>query len=72
MLAPFFNLAAASPGRQRALRNLVGAHVLIAGLAVVALAGRSNAAMIAGNVLLVLGIVEGALLIGWRLAQLPK
>src|SRR5207247_1724284 len=71
-LASFFNLAAASPGRQRALRNLVGAHVLIAGLAVVALAGRSNAAMIAGNVLLVLGIVEGALLIGWRLAQLPK
>ena len=45
---------------------------LALGLAVVALAGRSNAAMIAGNVLLVLGIVEGALLIGWRLAQLPK
>src|SRR5262245_15333655 len=72
MLAHFFHLAAVSPGRQRALRNLVGAHVLIAGAATLALVGRSGASMIAGNLLLVLGIVEGALLIGWRLAQLPK
>ena len=28
--------------------------------------------MILGNVLLVAGIVEGALLLGWRLTQLPK
>src|SRR5262245_63327660 len=72
MLAHFFHLAAVSPGRQRALRNLVAAHVLIAGAATLALVGRSGASMIAGNLLLVLGIVEGALLIGWRLTQLPK
>src|SRR5207247_73917 len=68
----FFNLAAVRPGRQRAFRNLVGAPALIAGLAAIALIGRPSAAMIAGNLLLIAGIVEGAFLIGWRLTQLPK
>ncbi len=72
MFSPFFILAAVSPSRQRALRTLIVAHVLIAGLGAVA-AGRSlEAAAIIGNMLLVLGIVEGALVLGWRLTQLPK
>lgn len=68
----FFSLAMTSPGRQHAFRRLVIAHALIAAIAVLALRGRGDSASILGNVLLVLGIVEGALVIGWRLTQLPK
>jgi hypothetical protein len=71
MWYPFFALAAQSPGRQRALRHAAVAHVLV-------LAGggwsllNHSAATVLGHVLLVAGIVEGAVLVGWRLAQLPK
>src|SRR5438128_2559912 len=68
----FFSLAMTSPGRQRAFRHLVIAHGLIAGIGVLAVQGREDAASLLGNVMLVLGIVEGALVIGWRLTQLPK
>lgn len=34
--------------------------------------GRSDPVVLLGHVLLVAGIVEGAVLIGWRLTQLPK
>jgi hypothetical protein len=72
-LAPFFRLAALSPTRQRTLRLLAGAHVALVGLIAwaTALSG-TRSPMVLGNVLLVAGIVEGALLIGWRLTQLPK
>ncbi len=73
MLTPFFTLAAVSPGRQRTFRLLVVAHLLVlVCAAAVALARRPNGGPVLGHALLVLGIIEGALLIGWRLTQLPK
>lgn len=72
MLTPFFKLAAVSPPRQRAFRFLVVAHVLLVTLTLSALAGDPKLAVYLGHLLLVAGIVEGALLVGWRLAQLPK
>jgi hypothetical protein len=75
-LAPFFRLAAVSPTRQRTFRCLLTTHLVVIALAVGATmlkgVGRSRDTMLLGNGLLVLGIVEGALLIGWRLTQLPK
>jgi hypothetical protein len=79
MLRSFFALAAVSPGRQQAFRQIVFAHLLlvIGGAGVLHAYARSvgdNAAgaPILGHVLLITGIVEGAMLIGWRLTQLPK
>jgi hypothetical protein len=73
MLSPFFTLAAVSPGRQRTFRSLVVAHLLILGGGVAGLfASASQGRPLLGHVLLISGIVEGALLIGWRLTQLPK
>ena len=70
----FFRLAAVSPTRQQTFRCLVAAHVAMIGVVVGGMIlGRSlKNPMVLGNVLLVAGIVEGALLIGWRLTQLPK
>src|SRR5262249_47581141 len=60
--------------RQRSFRSLVCAHVVLAAIGAVVLGLRPGtaSALIVGNLLLVAGIVEGALMIGWRLAQLPK
>src|SRR6266849_944741 len=75
MVAAFFTLAAQSPGRQRTFRNLVVVHIL---LLVGTAWGLSRMEEVRkpmvhlGHVMLVAGIVEGAALIGWRLAQLPK
>src|SRR5882672_7742915 len=73
-MLPFFTLAAVSPSRQRALRTLLAAHLAAFGLTVLGLqlAGALARPLAVGNVLLILGIVEGALLVGWRLTQLPK
>jgi len=75
MLYPFFALAAQSPGRQRVLRNMVVAHVLLLTAASWGLL-ESRAApkplIHLGHIALVAGIVEGAALVGWRLVQLPK
>jgi len=70
---PFFALAMRSPTRQYAFRRAVVAHVLfVASVAwPVHLHGPASAALL-GQALLVAGIVEGAVLIGWRLTQLPK
>jgi hypothetical protein len=73
MLSPFFALAFVSPGRQRAFRTLAVAHVLtLTVAALVVLAEPDARRPLVGHVLLVAGIVEGALLLGWRLTQLPK
>lgn len=74
MLAPFFVLAAVSPSRQRGFREMVAAHLLLlAGLAFAATrVGRDGSLAFVGLFLLTAGIVEGALLVGWRLTQLPK
>jgi hypothetical protein len=73
-LPSFFHLAAVSPGRQRTFRYVVSAHLLVLAGCVVGMRwqGPVPPAVLLGNVLLIAGIVEGALLIGWRLAQLPK
>lgn len=73
MLLPFFTLAMVAPQRQRSLRTAAAAHVALLGAALtgVALSATRSAPLI-GQALLVAGIVEGALLVGWRLTQLPK
>src|SRR5947209_5214266 len=73
MLAATLRLAAISPGRQQALRRAVVGHVAL----LLACAGwlrvhTENAPTILAFVLLTAGIVEGAVLLGWRLTQLPK
>src|SRR5205823_1643711 len=84
MLMQFFKLAAVSPGRQRSFRSLVITHLLIlaCGAALLlkptprepgpAAGAEATYLPILGHVLLILGILEGALLHGWRLTQLPK
>src|SRR5687767_1122930 len=74
MLGHFFTLAAASPTRRSALRRVLLAHVAALGLVLVFLdASEAGVGRLAvGNLLIIAGIVEGALLIGWRLTQLPK
>jgi len=73
-MTPFFIQAAVSPGRQRFFRNLVGVHLLIVAtaLAIMRATPGSNGLILFGSFLLVTGIVEGALMIGWRLTQIPK
>jgi hypothetical protein len=71
MLVPFFTLAMAAPQRRHAFHLLVLAHVtLLVSLFVASALGLG--ALLLGNALLIAGIVEGALLLGWRLTQLPK
>lgn len=74
MLYPFLALAATSPGRQLAFRRAVGAHVVVLAGSAWAVSSMAPAAagLVFGQVLLTLGIVEGAVLLGWRLTQLPK
>ncbi|HTU23680.1 MAG TPA: hypothetical protein VMG10_36925 [Gemmataceae bacterium] len=74
MFYPFFALVAQSPTRQATFRRLVCLHLLILGGACWSL-GREpvgRPAIWLGHLALVAGIVEGALLIGWRLTQLPR
>src|SRR6185437_3846584 len=74
MFYPFFALAAQSPTRQATFRRLVRMHLLILAGAcwIVSRQPIGRPAMLLGHLMLVTGIVEGALLIGWRLTQLPR
>ncbi len=75
MFAAFFAQAARSPGRQRVFRRAVIAHVavLLALVALLPLSPRGGTpTVLLGQFLLIAGIVEGAILVGWRLTQLPK
>ena len=74
MLTTFFATAMRAPGRQLAFRRAVALHVgLITCLAWVCLRADTPATLGAvGQFALILGILEGASLVGWRLAQLPK
>ena len=70
----FFTLAAVAPHRQRSFRTVVIAHLV---MLLILFAGMlwKPAAMgpvLFGEIVLIAGIIEGALLIGWRLTQLPK
>jgi hypothetical protein len=73
LLTAFFAQAAVSPGRQRTFRWLVGCHLgMVLGCVWCVLHFSRVGALVAACVLLTAGIVEGAMLIGWRLTQLPK
>jgi hypothetical protein len=74
MLAPFFVLAARSPSRQATLRKVVTAHLAVLSTVALTLAalGPYTSVVFLGQLLLVAGIVEGAVLVGWRLTQLPR
>lgn len=74
MLKPFFTTAMLAPGRQATFRRIAVLHVLfLAALGSAAAASRTVGTLNAvANIILILGIVEGASLIGWRLTQLPK
>jgi hypothetical protein len=74
MLSPFLRLAVQSPTRQRALRRAVVGHVVFVAAAgwFVLDRGTAAGAVLFGHLLLCAGIVEGAVLLGWRMSQLPK
>ena len=74
MLRPFLSTAMRAPARHLTFRRTVGLHVLLlTGLAWAAARAETAAGLTAvGSLALVLGIVEGAALVGWRLTQLPK
>lgn len=74
MLAPFFSVAMRAPGRQMSFRRLGTIHVVLSSILVFATLQRPTAEFtsIVAQLFLVLGLVEGAAIIGWRLTQLPK
>jgi hypothetical protein len=74
MVTAFFTLAAQSPTRQANFRRVVVLHLLLLGCRVWGMTRQPlrDGSVLLGNVLLVAGIVEGAILVGWRLTQLPK
>lgn len=74
----FLVLAGRSVKRQRLLRQLAAIHTLVLTITMVAAlhwkTSSPGAALVeaTGLAALLLGIVEGSLLVGWRLAQWPK
>lgn len=71
MLGPFFAVAARSPGRRRSLQLAMFLHLGMC-LAIVFLTHHPQTPLVLGMTLLLAGIVEGAILIGWRLTQIPR
>jgi hypothetical protein len=72
MLTPFLRTAMRAPGRHLTFRRTAGLHVLaLAALGFAAARGPGTLTAV-GHLTLILGIVEGAALVGWRLTQLPK
>lgn len=73
MLLAFFRTAMLSVSRQAAFRRSVVVHVLLVAVAVWLVYAQGNFGVVMlGQILLVTGIAEGAVLIGWRLTQMPK
>lgn len=74
MLAPFFSLAMRAPARQSAFRRAAIAHLLFVGAATVVVLARPTPTVLQGFAYAYLGagIVQGAVLLGWRMTQLPK
>src|SRR5437868_1361097 len=73
MFCTFFRLAAISPGRQYGFRRAVVAHLaLLTGSLAWTCRHPHDGIAQTGYLLLTAGIVEGAVLLGWRLTQLPK
>lgn len=73
-MVPFFIVAMQSPGRHRSFRRMAVGHFLVVFSLVVLTvrAGQWGPPGLLGHLTLMLGMVEGAALIGWRLTQLPK
>jgi hypothetical protein len=61
-----------APARQRGFRLAAAAHLVLVSFLALALLRDSSFFALAAQTLLIAGIVEGAVLIGWRLTQLPK
>ena len=74
MLREFFKQASRSPSRQRFFRTLAVIHFLVLSMVIlIVLQGkRIPLAAAVGDAIVLLGIVEGALVVGWRLVQWPK
>ncbi len=76
MLKPFFAAAMLAPGRHLTFRRTAGFHAGALALLAGALSGmggpQGGVITAVGYLTLILGIVEGAALVGWRLTQLPK
>lgn len=74
MLRPFFTIAMLAPARQLTFRRVAVGHALFLGLLawVTAADGTPQGVSIFGYVSLIVAMVEGSALIGWRLTQLPK
>ena len=70
----FFTLAAVAPNRQRSFRAIVVGHLVMLLILFIGMVWKpeTTSPVLLGEILLVAGIIEGALLIGWRLTQLPK
>src|SRR5919198_4276871 len=74
MLAPFLSLAMRAPARQSAFRRAALAHlVFVSAMAATVLASPTPGTFqLFAYSLIAAGMVEGAVLLGWRLTQLPK
>ncbi|MBI2808889.1 MAG: hypothetical protein HYX68_28235 [Planctomycetes bacterium] len=70
----FFTLAAVSTNRQRTFRAILMGHLVMLSVLFGGLLFKpaTTGPVLLGMIVLVAGIVEGALLIGWRLTQIPK
>jgi hypothetical protein len=70
----FFTLAAVAPNRQRSFRAILVGHLVMLLILFVGMVWKplTTGPVLFGEIVLVAGIIEGALLIGWRLTQLPK
>src|SRR5438552_3496148 len=70
----FFILAAVSTSRQRTFRAVVIGHLVMLLILAVGMIWKPDTTgpVLFGAVVLVAGIIEGSLLVGWRLTQLPK
>ncbi|HMP02844.1 MAG TPA: hypothetical protein PKC45_10135 [Gemmatales bacterium] len=71
MLGPFFAVAVRSPARRRTTFVTALVHLLLGTVASTFAQGPTRP-LVLGMTLLLAGIVEGAILIGWRLTQLPR
>ena len=74
IVSAFLSLAMTAPNRQLAFRRAVGMHVFLLTTLFLVLdrgSGPKSLTYVAYTIL-VMGIVEGAAMIGWRLTQMPK
>jgi hypothetical protein len=74
MLRPVFSVAMRTPARQSAFRRAAVAHLVFVAAATAIALQRPPTGVMQGLAYAFLGagIVEGAVLVGWRLTQLPK